>query len=169
MQKQIKFKNNLILKRIIFLIILVLTFWIIFNFSEQSGEESGSLSERVTSFVVGIIAEIKIIDVSSKDYFIEILHPIIRKMAHFTIYTVVGFSIMGFMCTFDMKNIIKFSISFGVGVFYAISDEIHQYFTPGRGPSVIDVGIDSLGVITGIFILVSVILFADTISNKVKG
>ena len=38
-------------------------------------------------------------------------------------------------------------------------DEYHQSFVAGRGPSITDVGIDSLGVITGIFfvlILISV-------------
>jgi VanZ family protein len=37
-------------------------------------------------------------------------------------------------------------------VLYAISDEIHQSFVPGRGPSIIDVFIDSTGAITGIIL-----------------
>ena len=168
MQKQIKFKKNLILKRVLFLIMLVIAFYVIFNFSAQNGEDSGSLSEKVTRFIVEIVSKIKTMDISRKAYYIQKLHPIVRKLAHFSIYTVVGFSIMGFMCTFDIRNIFKVIISFGVGVTYAISDEVHQYFIPGRGPSIIDVGIDSLGVLTGIFILVTLIVFTEAIVNWLK-
>jgi len=37
-------------------------------------------------------------------------------------------------------------------VLYAVSDEIHQSFVPGRGPSAIDVLIDTVGVILCILI-----------------
>jgi VanZ family protein len=36
-----------------------------------------------------------------------------------------------------------------MAVLYAGSDEFHQSFTSGRHPSVMDVGIDTLGAITG--------------------
>lgn len=169
MNKKIKFKKNLIFKRVLFLMMLVIAFYIIFNFSAQDGEISGSLSRKVTEFIVEVIAKIKIIDFEFKLQYIEILHPIIRKLAHFSIYAFVGFSIMGFMCTFDSKNIFKVLISLCVGVTYAISDEIHQYFIPGRGPSIIDVGIDSLGVLTGIFLLIILIIFIETIEKWLKG
>ena len=168
MEKSIKFKKNLVFKRILFLILLIITFCIIFNFSEQNGEISGSLSKKITEFIVNIISKIKTIDIATKLNYIEKLHPLIRKLAHFSIYTVVGFSIMGFMCTFDMKNIFKLIISFVVGVSYAITDEVHQSFTPGRTPSIIDVGIDSIGVLTGIFILIVLIIFFESIVNWLK-
>ena len=168
MEKTFKFKKQLIFKRVLFLIMLVIAFYTIFNFSAQNGEDSGSLSEKVTRFIVEIVSKIKTMDISRKVYYIQKLHPIIRKLAHFSIYTVVGFSIMGFMCTFDIRNIFKVIISFVVGVTYAISDEVHQYFIPGRGPSIIDVGIDSLGVLTGIFILVALIVFTEAIVNWLK-
>ena len=168
MNKSIKFKKNLIFKRVLFLIMLVMTFYVIFSFSAQTGEESGSLSEKITSFIVEIISKVKAMDIKQKTYYIGKLHPIVRKLAHFSIYAIVGFSTMGFMCTFDIRNIFKVIVSFSVGVTYAVTDEVHQYFIPGRGPSIIDVGIDSLGVITGIFILVTLIVFTEAIINWLK-
>ena len=168
MSKQIKFKKNLIFKRVLFLILLAIAFYVIYNFSAQNGEMSGSLSQKVTEFIVKIVSKIKTMDYATKLHWIEKLHPIIRKLAHFGVYTVVGFSIMGFMCTFDIKNIFKVLISFGVGVTYAISDEVHQYFIPGRSARVFDVCIDSLGVLTGIFILVIIIVFTEAIINWLK-
>ena len=168
MNQPIKFKNKLIFKRVLFLVMLVVAFYVIFNFSDQDGQASGSLSKKVTEFIVEIISKIKTMDITKKLYYIDKLLPIIRKIAHFSIYTVVGFSIMGFMCTFDMKNIFKLLISFGVGVTYAISDEVHQYFIPGRSARVLDVCIDSAGVLTGIFILISLIIVMENIVNSFK-
>ena len=168
MNREIKFKKNLIFKRMLFLIMLVIAFCVIFKFSEQSGEESGTVSKKVTEFIIEIVSKVKTMDISKKNHYVDKLHPIIRKLAHFSIYTVVGFSIMGFMCTFDIRNIFKVLISFGIGVTYAGLDELHQYFVPGRGSSIIDVGIDSLGVFTGIFILVTLIVFTELILNWLK-
>ncbi len=36
-------------------------------------------------------------------------------------------------------------------ILYAASDEFHQSFVPGRGDSIIDVGIDSIGSLLGLF------------------
>ena len=168
MNKSIKFKKNLIFKRVLFLIMLAIAFYVIFNFSAQDGEISGSLSRKVTEFIVNIVSKIKTMNVDTKLHYIEKFNPIIRKVAHFGVYTVVGFSVMGFMCTFDMRNIFKLLISFAVGVTYAVTDEVHQYFIPGRNASIIDVGIDSLGVLTGIFILITLIVFVEAIVNWLK-
>ena len=168
MNKSIKFKKNLTFKRVLFLILLAIAFYVIYNFSAQDGEISGSLSQKVTEFIVKVISKVKTMDITTQLHWIEKLHPIIRKLAHFGVYTVVGFSVMGFMCTFDMRNIFKLLISFSVGVTYAVSDEVHQYFIPGRNASIIDVGIDSLGVLTGIFILITLIVFVEAIVNWLK-
>lgn len=168
MKKELKFKKNLIFKRILFIIMILTTFYIIFNFSAQDGEESGSLSKKITEVIVNLISKIKNMDISTKLYYIERLHPIIRKMAHFGIYTIVGFSVMGFMCTFDIRNVFKFLVSFAIGVTYAITDEIHQYFIPGRAASAVDVCIDSAGVLIGIFILITMIVFVESIVDWFK-
>jgi len=50
---------------------------------------------------------------------------------------------------------------------YAISDEIHQIFVPGRGPQIKDVLIDSGGAAVGIFIwLVASIRRSDLRDRK---
>ena len=64
---------------------------------------------------------------------------------------------MSLMSTYKIEQIKRISISLLTGVLYAISDEVHQSFVPGRGPSVQDVLIDSLGVIFGILVVIGVI------------
>ena len=76
----------------------------------------------------------------------------------------VGILIMAFMCTYNVKQKTRIFVSICVGLLYAISDETHQYFIPGRQASPIDVGIDTCGVITGILIVLGI----WTIVNKIK-
>ena len=52
MNKPIKLKNHLIFKRVFFIVLLLMLFYIIFGFSSQNGETSGKLSLRVTKFIV---------------------------------------------------------------------------------------------------------------------
>jgi VanZ family protein len=41
-------------------------------------------------------------------------------------------------------------LAIALSALYAASDEFHQSFTPGRTPSVIDVGIDTIGAALGV-------------------
>ena len=114
----------------------------------------------VFPYTKGLSEEIKI-------KMVEHGNPIIRKLAHFSIYALVGVWIMSFMSTFNIRLYKKWIISMLVGALYAASDEFHQSFVPGRGPSIIDVGIDSLGVFTGILgVLIIISIYIALKSDK---
>lgn len=65
---------------------------------------------------------------------------------------VFSFLIMNYAYTINTKTKEKIigSIVFGAG--HAVTDELHQLFVSGRSARIFDVGIDTLGVITGILI-----------------
>lgn len=143
--------------RIISMLLLLITFFIIFGFSAQNGEESGSLSNKVTTIFVNNFPYTKNLSIETKEKLIEHGEPIVRKLAHFSIYTVVGMCIMAFVCTFPLKLRTRLGSSLLVGLIYAISDEFHQSFVPGRGPSWRDVCIDTAGVFAGILIILAIV------------
>ena len=64
---------------------------------------------------------------------------------------------MLFISTFKIKEFDRISFSLIGGMIYAMLDEIHQAFVPGRGALITDVMLDTLGVITGIFISLLII------------
>ena len=146
--------------RIILAILLLGTFYIIFGFSGQDGEESSGLSRKVTEFITDNIFQLSN---ESKIQYINQLEYIIRKLAHFSIYTVVGILLMGFVSTYEMEKIKKIYISIVVGIIYATSDEIHQVFIPGRAAKLTDVIIDTMGVVLGIII---VLIFMKLVSKR---
>jgi len=58
-------------------------------------------------------------------------------------------------------------VSLGVGLLYAISDEYHQSFVIGRGPSILDVGIDTAGVFAGILmVLIAISVYKALVGDR---
>ncbi len=158
---------KIIIIRTIFMLLLLTTFAVIFKFSSQIAEESDGISNGVLRKIIDVFPYTKGLSEEIKIKMVEHGNPIIRKLAHFSIYALVGVWIMAFMSTFDIKLYKKWIISMLVGVLYAASDEFHQSFVPGRGPSIVDVGIDSLGVLTGILaVLIIISIYRALKSDK---
>lgn len=157
-------KINII--RAILIILLLATFIRIFCFSNQNGTQSSGVSRKVTEIVTSNIKKVQNMPKNEKELFTE---KIIRKLAHFSIYTVVGLLMMSLMNTYKLKQSKRIWISLIVGVLYASSDEIHQYFVPGRSARVFDVMIDSAGVCLGICIVIFVLWIARKVMERKRG
>lgn len=135
---------------------LIAIFVTIFGFSNQNAETSSGLSQKVANFVVEIVPSIKNMPEQEKEEVVDRIESVVRKIAHYSIYTLVGILLMSLMSTYKIKELDRIAVSLIVGVIYASTDEIHQAFVPGRGPLVADVILDSMGVLTGIFIVMLV-------------
>ena len=55
--------------------------------------------------------------------------------------------------SFGMNLKASFKNAFLAGTAYAVTDELHQLFVPGRAGMISDVLIDSLGVLFGCFLI----------------
>ncbi len=154
--------------RIILLILLGLTFYTIFQFSNEDATASSSRSSIVMRKIIDIFPYTRNLSEKTKEKIVEKSQPIIRKLAHFSIYMVVGILIMAFISTYRLLLWKKLVISIGVGVLYAISDEYHQSFVPGRSAELRDVIIDTSGVIMGILIVLVIISVYKALGEKYK-
>lgn len=137
-------------KKIIWLVLTLIWAGVIFSFSAKTADESSNESRRVGKFICSIFVSgyDELDETAQYELAGKIEYPI-RKMAHMAEYAVLGFLLMGFM-----ENVI---ISFLAGAIYAATDEIHQYFVPGRSCQITDVLIDSFGVIIGILIFIIIV------------
>ncbi|WP_039764054.1 VanZ family protein [Caldicellulosiruptor sp. F32] len=118
---------------------------VIFYFSSQEGAISHQKSFSIALFIERIIealAEKDIITAVNRKGF-EFL---IRKIAHVTEYFIL--CMLFYRAFFETnKSSKKSAILSGIfSVLYAVSDEFHQVFVFGRGPSPVDVIIDSIGI-----------------------
>ena len=147
--------------RTILLILLLGTLFLIFDFSSQDAEKSGGLSFSIAKF---ILEQVNHDEIEDRQPILERTESVIRKIAHFSIYTLVGLLLMSFVSTYDLQENKRIMISLGIGALYATSDEIHQLFVPGRSGQVSDVILDSMGVLLGILI----VLTALELYKKIK-
>ena len=139
--------------RIALILLLLGTFYIIFGFSSQDGETSGGISRNITNTILQFSNKYNTLKQEEKEQIADKTERIIRKIAHFSIYTLVGLLLMGILSTYPIKENWRILLSVCLGMMYATSDEIHQSFTPGRTPKITDVYIDTLGVILGILLI----------------
>ena len=159
---KIDMKINIL--RATLIVLLITQMWVIFGFSGQNGDESGSISRKITEAVTKNISSVQNLEKEEKEKVLKKIEHIIRKLAHFSLYAVIGFLLMSLMSTYKLKQKNRILVSCSIGLLYAISDEIHQAFIPGRGPQIADVGIDFSGVVVGI--LISTLIIKILISRK---
>lgn len=167
MKEKIVTKKNVI--KMILIVLLVSLFGVIFGFSNQDGEKSTSVSRGITEKVTEHIEEIQKLEGPQKENALLRIEAVIRKIAHFSLYTLVGILVMGLMQTYNLEKNNKILCTLGIGIIYAISDEVHQIFIPERTAKVSDVMIDSSGVLLGIGIVLLVLkIVKSIIKNKEK-
>jgi VanZ family protein len=130
---------------------VVLWMALIFFLSSQPASSSNSLSKGVTKIIIEILGRILPIDIeiSTVDDVISQFNHFVRKFAHFFAYMILGIFVSNAFKKSGSKKV--FIYSFIICVVYAISDELHQFFVPGRGCQLKDVIIDSSGSFSGIF------------------
>ncbi len=138
-------------------LLLVLSLMImIFCFSAQPAEESDDTSGYFVSLILKILVpDYDSLDPEAKSELEHQASFAVRKTAHLTEYAVLGFALLLHVIALQQKMLIRFPglSAFLVGALYALSDEIHQLFVPGRSGEGKDVLLDSAGVLLGIGIL----------------
>ena len=117
-------------KKIIYAILIAIWMITVFMLSNESSDESSGTSGNTIRAIINLIPSIRNMEVNEKEAIVKSLQPIVRKLAHFTIYTIGG--ILAFaninQYNIEMKKKIIFSIAFGF--VYAITDETHQMLIP---------------------------------------
>ena len=142
--------------------------------ADLSKAESGTIVRFIVNLFQGILPLSR-----------ETLSFIVRKTAHFTEYAVLGCALLPAVRewteapeaasaedsgtdptnasetrsadaeqAFLSKNCL---IAWIIGALYSVTDEVHQYFVPGRSCELRDMGIDSCGVLAGVLIVMLVL------------
>jgi VanZ family protein len=133
---------------------LLILYRMIFGFSDQNAEESGSLSLMISEKCVEIVNSIvgkNWTESVQTDIALYLEHPI-RKLAHFMEYACMGIIVYTMWRPWKRPDIKLYRL---VTIWIFISaafDEAHQYFVPGRYCSFADVLLDTAGGIFGVII-----------------
>ncbi|UTR12116.1 VanZ family protein [Evansella sp. LMS18] len=125
---------------------VILWMSLIFYLSHQPADESSELSRGVTEVVIETLEKVA----PNAGLNINDFHNIIRKNAHFFIYLILGVLVINAMRRSNITLKRSAVTALLICILYAISDEVHQIFIPGRSGEVSDVIIDTAGASVGI-------------------
>lgn len=155
------------------LVALLLNMAIIFYFSTESMEASGSRSTGLTQWVVGwLYPRFSELSPTEQVHVMERTHLLIRKLAHFSEFGLLGLLSSTLVSHVNrrgkwIKPCVEWLWPLLFCLLYAISDEVHQIFSH-RGACLQDVVIDFTGAACGILLLRMVSYFLSLARSKRK-
>lgn len=162
-------KKYINIKTILPLGLMILCMAVIFGFSAQKSSENNSVSLMVTEKIISrVFRNYDIQSVQVQEYVLYSMHIIIRKLAHFSLYYILGAVI--YYTVFSVGKGIKtcFKFSLAIPFIYAVSDEFHQIFTDGRTARILDILIDSAGALCGSLTIFLIIAAVKYIKSEFK-
>lgn len=140
-------------------------FWcvIIFFFSAQDATASTAMSDGVLHKIAEICTAWIPADatkINNRESYSSMTF-FIRKIAHFTLYFILGLFSSATILSFSTKHhrslFASWLTAWSFCIFYAATDEFHQLFVPGRTGMLLDIGIDSLGALLSSLLLLFLI------------
>ncbi len=138
-------KNRVKILRIFLVIIIAIWACAVFNLSNQNGGDSSGLSRRVVEFFI------------KNEELVNKVEPYVRKAAHFSEYGLGGVLFLSLFYTYNWSERKQIIISILLGIWYAITDEVHQLMVPGRNGAIFDIYLDTLGFSTGVLAMLLLI------------
>lgn len=141
---------------------------VIFLFSAQNAEKSSDTSSGIVIKIVKTLyPKFENFSTEKQESITNTLTFAVRKMAHFSEYFVLGALTFAAAVTFyKYKFLIRSLVAFVFCVLYSISDEVHQYFVPGRACRMFDIFVDSCGSLIAIILLSVIVLKSKKIRSK---
>lgn len=162
-------KNN---KRVLISwILLALWMALIFILSAQNADKSSGTSGSILTAIFNIIYPgFKAMNPADQFIILELYQGIIRKSAHFFLFGILGvLAVNAYKSLRIRKNSLVAVLSFATCVAYAISDEIHQKFVPGRSCEILDILIDSAGSLLFIAISMLIMVLVKNEQKSIQG
>lgn len=136
--------------------VALVIFWmtLIFAFSAKPADQSTQDSHLVGNLVADLVQGVSRSEWSAGEQqaFVEHIDFYVRKAAHMAEYAVLGILLMRCLHSFGIMCPSLWKYALMAGILYAVSDEVHQYFVPGRACQLRDVLIDGTGVLIGIVV-----------------
>jgi VanZ family protein len=114
---------------------------------------TGSYGASVTGWLLKDLLSLVHIHLAGPTF--EIVHFLIRKLAHLTEYGMLGLFLYH---SFTFRQPERWNARSAVSAvvvagLFSLTDEYHQSFVPGRTASIVDCGIDTFGAVLGMLLL----------------
>ncbi|MBR1717837.1 MAG: VanZ family protein [Bacilli bacterium] len=121
-------------KKIISIVLLLLWAGLIFYLSNQPSDVSGKISGSMIKNVLSV-----------SEVTLNLIHNPLRESMHVFVFMVFALLLLNVLVNFNVKKI--YIWCFIISMLYAISDETHQLFVPGRAFELLDLFLDLVGIV----------------------
>lgn len=149
---------------------VLLIFWcvLIFLFSAQNAKKSSDTSSGIVIKIVETLyPKFENFSTEKQESITNTLTFVVRKTAHFSEYFVLGVLAFTVVVTFARyKLFVRNLCAVLFCALYSISDEIHQYFVPGRACRLFDMFVDVSGSFIAVMLLTVIVLKSKKIRGK---
>ena len=154
-------------QRVILLILIALNLCTIFYFSHQDSNTSTAVSNSISRQI-----EVRTTDYAHKNQGEKnVLHAKVQRTLRQSAHIFLFFTLSIFTCCFlrtYWKRWFVFAVNPILGFFFALSDEFHQTFVPGRSFGWDDIANDTLGVVLGTLMVLLAVGIAKCFHKKKK-
>lgn len=127
---------------------------VIFYFSAKPAVNSDESSRTIANFVIKLYEDITDTELNgrNRNQLLDSANHVIRKGAHVTEYAILACAVAFHLYVWGKRRKINILLSVVISAFYAMTDEIHQLYIPGRSGELRDVIIDTSGALAGALI-----------------
>ncbi|AHF10343.1 MULTISPECIES: VanZ family protein [Dehalobacter] len=133
-------------------IVLVFLVFLSWKLSSQTGTQSNHLSIRIADQMIDWLD--RYFDLDRGDMFWKVtFNQLLRKAAHFIEYALIG-TVMCIMLNIAFNRVVPAAVfSVLLSPLFGIIDEYHQRFSAMRTSRILDICIDTAGVLTGVLLV----------------
>ncbi len=142
-----------VIDRVISTALLVAVLTVIFILSAQNSHESDGVSGGFIKTLASVFKpDFGTLTEAQQLKIVEAWQSVVRTLGHFSEYGALGFFAANAARSYGLKGLWGILAPFAFSVVYALSDEIHQIFVPGRTCELKDLLVDSLGSLLGVLL-----------------
>lgn len=120
-------------KKIISIILLILWAYLIFYLSDQPSYISSKMSSGMIKHAFFV-----------NDVTLNLIHNPLRELMHTVVFLIFALLLINVLVKFGIKKVMLYCIT--ISLIYALSDEIHQIYVPGRAFELLDIFLDFVGI-----------------------
>ncbi|NLL38785.1 MAG: VanZ family protein [Clostridiales bacterium] len=136
--------------RLVLWAMVVVWMAVIFALSSQSADQSDQTSGGLIRHVAGVfIRGFHAMHEAEQESIVSAFQFSVRIAGHILEYMILGMLCTAALFQYELSFKKRFFISACICLLYAVSDEVHQLFVPGRSCQISDIGFDFLGSVLG--------------------
>ena len=127
----------------------------IYHLSAEPAAESVANSQGIVAGCLDLTMEVvqHQLDEPEKARLVQRIDRVAREYMHGVVYLVLGLALSNALLVSGVKGRQAWLLALSLCVLYAVSDEIHQVFVPGRSFQFSDLAMDTAGSIIGIWLM----------------